>query len=388
MTFVSKHLQSDAAPINCGAVLSAFLVVLSAADATARSAAPLTLSPRAVAFGTSMHVGQLRTVKVTVLNKSSYSRLLRGASIRNKARGCRAFGTKCPLRIVSRLGACTSNGSLGPGQHCTVTLAFRPLAPGRLAVSLCTDSLGPLGTIQPPAMARSCVSVKARVLATSSAANPGNSPTTRKGPVPFKRGSTQPPANTSPTKPGATKPPSTTPPAKPANTKPPSTTSTTKPTPTSPTTPTHPTEPARCVLSSRYQQPPSLTTSASFLITPSSFDFGSLPQNSCVYTYFYVITGALGGIDFSTDSLAGPFCTGCDPPILARVPQHPDILCLRPHNPSVPGHPPLPRTNGLQDPRVLQPRPPSHGGPSRTKRFFLLLHLRRRSAAAHRASGL
>lgn len=134
--------------------------------------APLVISPRVVDFGPALHAGEQRSVDVTVSNEGDLPRLLQRTSILGAASGCRAFGATCPLRIVRLSESCPASGPLGQGQQCQITLAFAPARAGDLAVSVCIDSLGPIGGDALPTSASSCVPVKAHVLAAASAANP------------------------------------------------------------------------------------------------------------------------------------------------------------------------------------------------------------------------
>ena len=175
------------------AVLGSILSVgLSAASASSTSLAPLVLSPRAVDFGPSLRAGQQYSTDVTVSNPGGLPRLLKRISIQDGGSGCRAFGRTCPLRIVHMSESCPSSGPLGQGQQCPITLAFAPAVAGDLAVSVCVDSLGPIGGDVAPSSANSCVPVRAHVLAAASGANP--------------RPGTSAPGSASPAKPGAAKP--------------------------------------------------------------------------------------------------------------------------------------------------------------------------------------
>ena len=110
-----------------------------------------------------MRVHQRRTVTITVSNKGSNPLKIRRTSIRNTA-GCRSFGLRCPVRILATSGCLTQTALFG-GDHCAVTLAFQPLTSGRLSVTFCADTLGPLGEIAPPTTTRTCIPVSATVLA-------------------------------------------------------------------------------------------------------------------------------------------------------------------------------------------------------------------------------
>ncbi len=136
----------------------------SSASASPASPAALVLSPRAVEFWPAVHAGEERSVDVTVSNQGGLPRLIRGIGV-DAGSGCRAFGRTCPLRIVRQSDGCPSSGPLGQGQQCQVTLAFAPAAAGDLSASFCIDSLGPIGGDTPPTSSRSCVPVRAHVLA-------------------------------------------------------------------------------------------------------------------------------------------------------------------------------------------------------------------------------
>lgn len=64
--------------------------------------------------------------------------------------------------MISTSG-CRAQAVLFASDHCLVTLAFQPLTTGRLAVSFCVDTLGPLGEIAPPTTTRTCIPVTATV---------------------------------------------------------------------------------------------------------------------------------------------------------------------------------------------------------------------------------
>jgi hypothetical protein len=176
------------------ALWSVFSVGMSAASASPTSLGPLVLSPRVVDFGPALHAGQQRSADVSVSNQGGLPRLLRRISIRDAESGCRSFGRTCPLRIVHFSASCPSSGPLGQGQQCQITLAFAPAVAGDLAVSICIDSLGPMGGDEPPTSASSCIPVRAHVLAATSTANPHPGTSAPGG------------ASPSPAKPGATKP--------------------------------------------------------------------------------------------------------------------------------------------------------------------------------------
>ncbi|MGZ4439601.1 MAG: hypothetical protein ACXVZN_04420 [Gaiellaceae bacterium] len=171
-------------------LVTGFCVALPAASASPAGSAPLVLSPRAVDFGSPLRAGQQRTADVTISNPGGLPRLLKKTTI-NVGSGCRAFGLTCPLRIVHLSENCPSSGPLGQGQQCQITLAFAPSQAGDLAVSVCIDSLGPIGGDTPPTSASSCVPVRAHVLAASAS-----------GP----HSGTSAPGSASPAKPGTTKP--------------------------------------------------------------------------------------------------------------------------------------------------------------------------------------
>jgi hypothetical protein len=171
-------------------LVSGLSVGLSAASASPVSSAPLVLSPRAVDFGPALHAGQQGSADVTVSNQGGLPRLFKRISI-DAGSGCRSFGPTCPLQIVHESGSCPSSGPLGQGQQCQITLAFAPAAAGDLSVSVCIDSLGPIGVDVIATAARSCVPVRAHVLAAA-----GGKPSA--------------PGGTSPARPGAAKPPTPT----------------------------------------------------------------------------------------------------------------------------------------------------------------------------------
>jgi hypothetical protein len=171
-------------------LVSAFSFGLPAAGASPTGLSPLVLSPRAVDFGPALRAGERRSAYVTVSNQGGLPRRLQRISILEAGSGCRSFGRTCPLRIVRESEDCPSPGPLGQGQQCHITLAFAPAVAGDLAVSLCIDSLGPIGGDDPPTSANSCIPVRAHVLAASAAdPHPGTSP-----------------GGASPTKPGVTSP--------------------------------------------------------------------------------------------------------------------------------------------------------------------------------------
>ena len=151
-------------------LVTAFSFGLPAASASPTTVRPLVLSPGAVDFG-SLRAGERRSANVTVSNPGGLPRRLQRISIPDAGSGCRSFGPTCPLRIVRESEDCPSPGPLGQGQQCHITLAFAPAAAGDLSVSLCIDSLGPIGGDGPPTSANSCIPVRAHVLA-ASAANP------------------------------------------------------------------------------------------------------------------------------------------------------------------------------------------------------------------------
>ena len=158
------------------ALVSVFSVGLPAASASPTKAAPLVLSPRALDFGPALNAGEQRSADVTVSNQGGLPRLLKKTSIVGAESGCRSFGSTCPLRIVRLSENCPSSGPLGQGQQCQITLAFAPARAGDLAVTLCIDSLGPIGGDDPPTSASSCIPVRAHVLAASGAKpRPGTS---------------------------------------------------------------------------------------------------------------------------------------------------------------------------------------------------------------------
>ncbi|HVN60973.1 MAG TPA: hypothetical protein VMT59_06900 [Gaiellaceae bacterium] len=155
-------------------LVTGFCVALPAAGASSAGNAPLVLSPRAVDFGSSFHAGEQRTADVTISNPGGLPRLLKKTTI-DLGSGCRAFGRTCPLRLVHLSENCPTSGPLGQGQQCQITLAFAPAQAGDLAVSVCIDSLGPIGGDQTPTAASSCVPVRAHVLAASASSPPRTS---------------------------------------------------------------------------------------------------------------------------------------------------------------------------------------------------------------------
>src|ERR1700752_742889 len=116
-----RRLLSYAA---AAAVACVSLVASGAADAAPGTSRPVTLSPHAVSFGTSMRVHQQRTVTITVSNRGSDAFKIRRASIRNTTGG-RAFGPRCPVRIVSTKSGCAAQNTLFGGGRCQVALAFQ-----------------------------------------------------------------------------------------------------------------------------------------------------------------------------------------------------------------------------------------------------------------------
>lgn len=169
-------------------LVSGFSFGLSAANASPARVGPLVLSPRAVYFGPAFHAREQRSADVTVSNQGDLPRRIQRIGILDAGSGCRSFGGACPVRIVHQSENCPSSGPLGQGQQCQITLAFAPTVAGDLAVSICIDSLGPIGGDAPPTAASSCIPVRAHVLAA--------------GPHP----GTPAPGGPSPATPGATKP--------------------------------------------------------------------------------------------------------------------------------------------------------------------------------------
>jgi hypothetical protein len=165
---------------------------LPSASASPTSLSPLVLSPRTVDFGPALRAGQQRSTDVTVSNEGGLPRLLQRISILGAGSGCRSFGDTCPLRIVRLSESCPSPGPLGQGQQCQITLAFAPARAGDLAVSICIDSLGPIGGDGPATSASSCIPVRAHVLAAAAAANPHPGGTAPGGASPARPGATSP----------------------------------------------------------------------------------------------------------------------------------------------------------------------------------------------------
>ncbi len=253
------------------AVLVSCVAATPAAGATGSLRSALVLSPRVVSFGDTLRPGETRVATVTVSNRGTDALLLRRRSIGNAAIGCRAFGRRCPVRIVPVPGRCPASGALFGGTHCQIALEFQPLTTGPLSISLCVYALGPMGAIAPPTTRHVCVPIHARVLPalTSSRTSPqqslrtpspGQTITTRTAPA-----ATLPPQTSASSRNGATGAGSS----------------------------------IRSCATTYYPGPSvALTTSAGAAFVPSSFDFGSVPICQAGELRLTIITVDATGISF------------------------------------------------------------------------------------------